>query len=754
MPSRKFVVLAILVKGFSSIIVQTILIRELLIVFYGNELTFGVILSTWLLSGAIGASLIANSFRGEPIRAACFLQFFLSVAAPLALTLIRASKALLHIPFGEAFQLGHIVGITAGAIAFVAMADGAMFNIGFRLVSLTKEEGGSSVAKLYLWESLGLIAGGITFTFILLSLLNPFAIILLVSTINLLCANLLLLKEKNRLIRALFGGLLLASICLWFSSQEFQDATLRLQWQKKNMVANKNSVYGNIAALREQNQYTIFYDGIPAVSIPSPETYFTEDFIHLPLLTKPKAKNVLFIGTAIGGLLKETLKYPITKAVYVEMDPVFIEVVRSLHDPATEEELNSPKVHIAYTDGRDFLKNTQDKFDVVFVNTGLPTSLGINRYYTKEFFQEVKSALADGGIAVFKTWGSLAYLTNELRHVNAVVLKTLSGVFPEIRTIPGDGFNMFIASKTAQDLNPYTMAMHLRQYGIQTYLINQGYLQLRLQKPYLDWFLNNIGDELKKIDTNEDLKPTGLYEGLSLYYAQFSKKIPKLFGGFKKIGPKTLLLNIFVFFFIWRLILSRSRTNLLSFDFTILTTGLYGMAIQIIALFLFQSLLGYLFAWLAVLTTSFMAGTSLGALYANSNIKKFRDIKKLAAIEAALPILTTVLSLTIILIFKYNLLPTAVTKWLFSLISVCAGLLVGLELPIVFELALKTTNPWRRESSKIAGLYYCLDLTGACAGAILTPLVLIPSCGIVTTILILLAIKITNARFLFSISQQ
>ena len=46
---------AILVKGFSALVAQILLLRELLIVFSGNELSIGVILANWLILGAFGS---------------------------------------------------------------------------------------------------------------------------------------------------------------------------------------------------------------------------------------------------------------------------------------------------------------------------------------------------------------------------------------------------------------------------------------------------------------------------------------------------------------------------------------------------------------------------------------------------------------------------------------------------------------------------------------------------------------------------
>ncbi|MFH1414667.1 MAG: hypothetical protein ABIH89_01105 [Elusimicrobiota bacterium] len=41
--------------GFTALSCQIVVIRELLVVLYGNELTVGLILGSWLLSGAAGS---------------------------------------------------------------------------------------------------------------------------------------------------------------------------------------------------------------------------------------------------------------------------------------------------------------------------------------------------------------------------------------------------------------------------------------------------------------------------------------------------------------------------------------------------------------------------------------------------------------------------------------------------------------------------------------------------------------------------
>ncbi|MFH1692489.1 MAG: hypothetical protein ABIC68_08020 [Candidatus Omnitrophota bacterium] len=754
MINKRLTISVILLKGFTSIVIQTLLIRELLIIFFGNELTFAVILTAWLLGSALGSGIIANFFKKakNPASIYCSLQLALGLWIPAALICIRCSHTILGVPFGEILSFTNILTITIISLASVATLDGTMFTIAFRLITQTMDEKPSAMAKIYLIESIGLIIGGLMFAFVMLFFLNSFQIVFLLSGANLL-AGLFILKDNGRLLKkAAFFFAFLASITCFIFSGPIQKWTLKIQWNKKDIVTYENSIFGNIAVSKENNQYTVYYDGLPTLSLPVNDIFFTEDFIHIPMLLNPDAKSILFIGQAAGGLIQETLKYPIKKITYCEIDPLFIKTLLRLKEKQVEDELNNPRVHIQLIDGRSFIKTTSQKYDMIFVNVGLPTSLSINRYYTQEFFTDIHRHLKPKGLAIFKTWGSLAYLSDEFQAMNALVYKTLDASFNNLKVLPGDSFNIFIAADTKQTIDTAAMINHYHNLHIQTDLINPAYLNLRFDPSYQQWFLNNLKPKLRKAAINQDLKPCGLYTALRLYYAQFSRQIPAILKTFTKIKLHHLILLILMFFIFLRWLARNTKNTATALSITALTSGLFTMSTQVTILLLFQSLLGILFQWLAVLTTSFMAGISVGTLLANKKLKIFSSLKTLSLIEILLPSGITLSALLITYIFKNTSNPIAL-KWLFLLLSFSAGGLIGLEIPIIFSLIIKHISQ-NRPTHTSAGRLYCLDLAGACIGAFATPLILIPNYGITLTLLLMCLLKICTSINLFLLPEK
>ncbi len=738
---------AVLLRGAIAVIAQTLLVRELLVVFYGNELTFGIILSAWLLCGALGSILAAYLCRraSEPQTLFGTLQLLSGAGLAAAVIFVRASKALLSVPFGEVLTLGQTVLIAFTALSVPSFCDGAMFSVAFRHVK--------SVGRVYALECAGALAAGALFSFVLIRTFTGLQIAFLVWVAAAAVAFGLFLDARKKGLAVLSFLILCYGVTGWIYARGLQEKTLELQWQGQKIAAYENSVYGNIAVIRKEEQRTVYYDGLPLINIPSPEDYFTQDFIHLPLLAADRTSRVLFLGNAAGGLLTEAEKYPFKKIVYAETDPLLIGVLRSLHTEPVMSELSDKRLTIELLDGRNYLRKNRDRYDVIFVNTGLPTSLSINRYATKEFFSELRNHLDDDGMAVFKTWGSLSALSGELVAINASLLATARDVFNHVFVIPGDGYNIFIASSKPISFTPQQMAARMRQLGISANYLEPAYLTLRLDPAYQTWFRRTVAGAAQNACVNTDLRPCGLYDGLALYYAQFTRKLPRIFSGFRRITPETAFFTVMLLLFAWSLEAKKPRRRGFLLGFTVFSSGFFAMGVQVSVIFLFQSFLGYIFQWLAVLTASFMAGTSLGALYALRNREKLLSFRGLALVECAAPTLAVSLAFFVIRSMAYRLGLPGGGGALFGLISACAGLLVGIELPMIHELVCRIRQEQDQGPGRAAGWIYGMDLTGACIGALAAPLLLIPTCGIGLTLLLLWVIKVMNGWIVLSAEQ-
>jgi hypothetical protein len=122
--------------------------------------------------------------------------------------------------------------------------------------------------------------------------------------------------------------------------------------------------------------------------------------------TKPP-RTVLIIGAGTGVDVAVALTAGAQHVDAVEIDPAFVEIGRRLHP---DQPFQSPKVHVYVTDGREFLRGSDRKYDLVLLSlldseTLIAGRAGVRLesfLLTKEGVASAKAHVADGGtFAIF-----------------------------------------------------------------------------------------------------------------------------------------------------------------------------------------------------------------------------------------------------------------------------------------------------------------------------------------------------------------
>jgi len=196
--------------GFTAVIAQVVLMRELLVVFYGNELALGVMLANWLLWTALGASLLGRwAMRSShPRKLVAGLEALLAFALPLTLLAVRASKGFCQSIPGEIPGPGPMFLTSCVTLSVFCVISGGLFAAGSRLFT---DELGVSIARatgaVYLLEAAGSGVGGVLAGLALVRLSNPFWITAVLGVLNLLAAWRLLASviPRRRALAASFG---------------------------------------------------------------------------------------------------------------------------------------------------------------------------------------------------------------------------------------------------------------------------------------------------------------------------------------------------------------------------------------------------------------------------------------------------------------------------------------------------------------------------------------------------------------------
>jgi len=139
--------LALAAIGFTAIIGQVVLMRELVATFYGNELVFGLILATWLACGAIGSWGLGRLAERYKLGVRAFMAGLAlsSFLLPLEIALTRAIRIILDITPGVFVSFGETVWAIFLILAPLCLLLGFQFTLGSRLLA----ERGGTVGRAY-----------------------------------------------------------------------------------------------------------------------------------------------------------------------------------------------------------------------------------------------------------------------------------------------------------------------------------------------------------------------------------------------------------------------------------------------------------------------------------------------------------------------------------------------------------------------------------------------------------------------------
>jgi len=171
--------LAILILGAYSQIVQAVLIREGLVVFYGNEVSLGAFYGSWLFWLAAGSAAVMR-FRDrrwvrEALPGVRRLLLLLPALLLLQVLALRSVRALLDVSSSEFVPLGDLF----LSLFVLTLPSGLALGVSFPLACKALRDQAAQddaavglVSRLYVADALGALAGGVLFTLVLIQWLG------------------------------------------------------------------------------------------------------------------------------------------------------------------------------------------------------------------------------------------------------------------------------------------------------------------------------------------------------------------------------------------------------------------------------------------------------------------------------------------------------------------------------------------------------------------------------------------------------
>lgn len=732
-----------------------LIIREFLVIFYGNELCLGLVFGGWFAGIALGAGIGGVRLR-DPVKPdgpdkALNQYMGLLLAAPLLLlaqiTAIRAVRGFLGIPPGESIALLPMAAASVVLVAPFSALVGAMFPSACVFLG----GGARGIGRVYVWEAVGSMAGGMLLTFFLIQKVPPF---LMVGAFGALAAAWVIALhprwppswQTTGAFAIISASVIMTAASGW---SRLEQASSNKRWKDLNpainLIESDNSVYQHIDVGSFQNQTSLYGNGQLIATFPDP--YSSAPIAHLSLSAHPAPRDVLIMGTVTGELLEEMLLHPVRKLHVVELDERLLAMVMKYQDERSRKAWNNSRVRVFHDDGRRFIQREGESYDVIVVNAPDPSNALLNRLYTKEFYKEARRRLKPGGILM--TGASLAvnYVGRDVGLYAASIFRTLQLIFSQVVAVPGERALFFAANRPAMiTMDPRELGRRYLQRKIRSEHFSELHFESLLPMDRIQFLQSSI-EGIKAYRANTDARPITYFYNMilwELFSATRSKDKASTLGSMAWLDARMVLLALAALAVLRLLSVvpwKRPTPSHAPFNamLAIATTGIAAMSAEIVLLFSYQNIYGYLYHRVGLVIASFMLGLALGGWVMCRALNYLKN-RRLALAIMQLLVGGYMLSLPLIMaLFRWSssFSWTHMAEGIFMAWVGVAGVLTGSVFPLVGAVYLSG----RPRPGEAAGWIDAMDHVGAFIGATVTGTLFLPLMGTLQTCVIVAAIN-------------
>ncbi len=691
-------VTALFVIGFLSFSLQVYLVRESVSLFHGNEMVAGIVLALWMLLTGAGArtgrfprSEKADSRILPPLMV---LLCLLPLPTLLAEDLFRA----LFFPPGVRIPPEGIIGIPVLAMLPFCLLSGYLFTrYSLHYSGMHPDIANTGPGRAYAAEAAGSLAGGAIVSFLFLWFLDTGWGLKLSSL-----TGILLLIATSPRSSVTWAGLLIL-VVLHFMVPDPGRLTATVLFPRQQVIHQQETPYGKVTVTMQPGQLSYYVNG--SLLFSSGNIIFNEELVHPALVQHPSPRTVLMISGGLSGAEQEIARYGDVQVDYLELNPSLIATGYRY-----SARFGNHNFRPLAADGRSFVRRTPRRYDVVLVSAGEPSSLSANRYFTAEWFDDVKRVLNRGGIISVSLATAGNYQGEEASALNASLYRTLQSKFSHVMIVPL-ARNHFIASDVAPDID---IGRLVAEKQIPTLYVNQYYLDPESLKKRSEMIIAGMPP---RTEINRDFHPVSFRWQTDYWLSYFH-------------GSLYTLIILSVLLFVAAFLFSPAGTA------GVLAAGATGASLQILLIFALQVISGMIYRYVGIMMLAFMAGLAAGPLISGIFPVRYRQKTLLMSL--------ILFSLTCFMLPPYiswinNLLPSPATSvFLLGIPSLLAGLWTGLVYGFVVA-----SLPLSRGAGIAA--VYSADLFGAAAATILVTLCLFPCLGITATCVILAILNLAAA---------
>jgi spermidine synthase len=439
--------------GFTSLVYEVSWTRALSMVMGSSIYAFACMLAAFLLGIGVG-SLVARPFADRLRRplavyaAGIALLGVLSLGSLSLLPLLPGAFMVLVRSFGGSALLLLLSQISVAiAVMFLpALVLGALFPLLARAQSEV-QGAAPAVGDVYFVNTLGSSAGAFLAGFVLLPTLGLRGTVALAIAVNLAAAAAVLAwrgheRTPLRVGLAALPAALALLVALrppafdttplasggYVASHIFNEAPdpgLLEGMSPEQVVYYRDGLSASVSVHKLRGDWILHLNGKADASTSSDMATQVLVAQAAMLFGKPPRK-VLVIGWASGVTVGSASRHALERLDAVELEPAMLEASH-FFEHVNARPLENPEVHVVLDDGRNYVENTREKYDVIISEPSNPFLTGVANLFTRQYFRAARAALEPDGR--FIAWFPLYAIDFEaLRSI----LAALRAEFPDV----------------------------------------------------------------------------------------------------------------------------------------------------------------------------------------------------------------------------------------------------------------------------------------------------------------------------------
>ena len=325
-----------------------------------------------------------------------------------------------------------------------------------------------NISNILSLDYFGALIATLLFPFILLPFLGTFKSSLFFGLVNMIIGFINLWAFSDEINISIRRSLYLFSILvtLLLGLTLFSSELLIKNWHDRayedRVVFSKQSQYQSVVVTKNKDDVRLFLNG--SLQFSSIDEYrYHESLVHTPFSTGRSITNVLILGGGDGLAIREVLKYSsVENITLVDLDPLITKLGKENYylKELNNKSLFHKKVKILNKDAFVFLKEVDEKYDLIISDLPDPNNVSLARLYSIEFYKYLNMKLAENGIFVTQATSPF-YAKETFWCINRTIKKSgIDYIYPYHVNVPSFAeWGFVMASKTPLEVKKMSVSV-------------------------------------------------------------------------------------------------------------------------------------------------------------------------------------------------------------------------------------------------------------------------------------------------------